>query len=793
MTQASNAGADAKSNAPNNKGSQGRLSRFFSPRIEDSLRLRLLVLASLWLAGVSLVWVGGGLELSLLSGFLGTLGYWVGWRLRYQRSLVRPLLIAALVIALTIYMRSQMLEVLAGNWLPVGQFLVMVQALSSYDSRTRGGLYSGLALSGLALFFASQQAFETSFGIFVVGFIAVLLAFLTIAFLEDGIRGSRVHWANHRPGRPAMLPYWLATACAVFVLSGLAFWLMPKGDLSLVGPAQLSVLPYSGESLGVGYQPPNIDPSQLVPQPTPMPADQPSASGDDSKALSGNPEDTSRQQPITPIGDVGGGQTGTVKVTPDQGGATGRVEAGDGAETTRRVDGGDPVFFIRTKVTSYWRGQVLEDFDGQSWSTRIANNGLAPSSTMDGVWFDRSNMNRESRSLYQQTFYIRGDGLNAVFTGYNALSVTALEGGLDARGVREGDSYRVLSSYPDHDPGHLRRDSSWAGDVRFLAIPTNSARFLTSLSQRITTGARSDFEKVERVVNYLRREASYDFSGDFSGERPGEQDLAPTTDLEDFLIRGKAGGPMEYDTATALLARASGLPSRLALGYLPGSRDPLSGAYRVTRWDAHVWAEIYFADAGWVPFDSSPRSNPAAGGTPASGLGFVFQAGVGDAVFGAVKSAPTQIASALFGLLSNPIFALAAPLMLLAGLALRWRYSRRSLTRPKTRMPLSYQDRLPGQDRRELLKLYRRLEKLLQRNSGLRRKPWQTISGFAQLAGPTGPQAQKQVDWFTQTVWHAAYNPKDLPSGLLAEARGRVRSFSRLLKTEENQGPLQQF
>ena len=64
---------------------------------------------------------------------------------------------------------------------------------------------------------------------------------------------------------------------------------------------------------------------------------------------------------------------------------------------------------------------------------------------------------------------------------------------------------------------------------------------------------------------------------------------------------------MDYATATVMLARASGLPSRLALGYLPGIREPLSGAYMVRESDAHAWAEVYFADQGWVPVDSAPR------------------------------------------------------------------------------------------------------------------------------------------------------------------------------------------
>lgn len=162
------------------------LRRFFSPRIEESFRLRVLALASLWLGCLGLAWVGGDLWLSLAAGFLGSLGYWLGWRWRHRRSLARPLLIASAVVAVSFYMRSQMLEAFSGNWLPIGHVLMLVQAFGSFECRTRGGLYAGLVLSGTVLFFASQQAFQPTFGVFVVGFVVLLLAFLTCSYLEDG-------------------------------------------------------------------------------------------------------------------------------------------------------------------------------------------------------------------------------------------------------------------------------------------------------------------------------------------------------------------------------------------------------------------------------------------------------------------------------------------------------------------------------------------------------------------------------------------------------------------------------
>ena len=753
--------------------------RFFSPRIEDSLRLRMLALAALWLAATSLLWVGGG-NLPILGAGIGTVGYWAGWRWRYQKSLVKSLVIAFLVIGLSIYMRPQMLEALTGNWLPLGQFLILVQALSSFDSRSRGGLYSGMVLSGTVLFFASQQAFEPSFGIFIMGFIVVLLSFLTLSFLEDSILGAKVHWVHHKLGRPGMLPYWVGISCAVFMLSGLAFWLMPRGELNLVGSAQLSVLPYSGVSLDPDYRPPEIDPSQLISMPDPQAIKVPEAgelpetasnAPADGATIAGPVNQKRQTQPQTAIP-----SPGPMLGNPEASANKGRRDfTGLGVSNPRPRPGYEPVFYVRTTVTSYWRGRTYQEFDGQGWRANSASNNLTPSRTRDGIWFNQANLNRDSQALYQQTFYIREDSPDAIFTGYSALSVEDLGSSLDGVGVESGATYRVLSAYPAHNPARLRRDSTWVADRSSLEVPAEFGNWLFPLADRITSGAASDFEKVERIVSYLRREG-----GTFLSNWP--QETTGTARLEEFLLDGQPGNAMDYATATVMLARASGLPTRLAVGYLPGSRDPLSGAYKVRRSDAHAWAEIYFAKGGWIPFDSSPRGDLAAGGTAASRVGFLFNAGVGDAAFDAARSAPSHLVSAVIGAMNNPVLAIIGPSILLAVLALRWVYFRQTKERIKSTVARSYQGRLSGEGRQELLALYRKLEKLLRRMSGQRREPWQTVSAYAGQTRPLDIQTQSELAWFTRAIWRAAYDPEELPEGIVAEARNRLRQVGESLK-----------
>ena len=192
---------------------RSHLSSFFSSQTEDSFRLRLLALAGLWVASLGLAWVGGDIRYCLAGAFLGTAGHWFGYTMRHRPSRIRPLIIAVLVVVLSIVLRNDMIKTFTGDWIPVGQYLVLVSGLATFDARTRGGLYTGLVLSGMVLFFASQQAFDLSFGMFVVGFVVVLLAFMLLTYLEDMIRNARVYWTNNSAG---ILVYWIGAICAMF-------------------------------------------------------------------------------------------------------------------------------------------------------------------------------------------------------------------------------------------------------------------------------------------------------------------------------------------------------------------------------------------------------------------------------------------------------------------------------------------------------------------------------------------------------------------------------------------------
>ena len=107
------------------------------------------------------------------------------------------------------------------------------------------------------------------------------------------------------------------------------------------------------------------------------------------------------------------------------------------------------------------------------------------------------------------------------------------------------------------------------------------------------------------------------------------------TDLRDLPCAGlskvecfatyKRGFCQYYAATMAVILRDMGVPTRIAQGFLPGSRDRNAATETILFSDAHAWVEVYFPGYGWIPFDPTgnnlsqiaqlPPGNPTASGS----------------------------------------------------------------------------------------------------------------------------------------------------------------------------------
>ena len=176
---------------------------------------------------------------------------------------------------------------------------------------------------------------------------------------------------------------------------------------------------------------------------------------------------------------------------------------------------------------------------------------------------------------------------------------------------------------------------SWRSPARGAAV----AEVLASpyarmfrLARHIAAPAHNAFDAAARLAAFLRRNYAYD-----------EQPPARAYPLEAFLFQDGIGYCQQFSGAMALMLRMDGIPSRVAVGFTPGTYDASLPGYRVTALDAHAWVEVYFSGLGWSTFDPTPPRTEATLTVSDAASRAVTAANL------AVGSTATPAAAALFG------------------------------------------------------------------------------------------------------------------------------------------------
>ena len=148
-----------------------------------------------------------------------------------------------------------------------------------------------------------------------------------------------------------------------------------------------------------------------------------------------------------------------------------------------------------------------------------------------------------------------------------------------------------------------------AGGVheRYLQLPAGSPAlpWIEEYARLWIDGGTSDYDRVRSVVEHLRRDFSYERSGLGFG---GPEALAS-------FLEERRGYCTYFASASALILRTRGIPTRVATGFLAHEWSESEGRWIVRERDAHAWLEVAFEGVGWVTFDPTP---PEVGGSLSS-------------------------------------------------------------------------------------------------------------------------------------------------------------------------------
>jgi transglutaminase-like putative cysteine protease len=155
-----------------------------------------------------------------------------------------------------------------------------------------------------------------------------------------------------------------------------------------------------------------------------------------------------------------------------------------------------------------------------------------------------------------------------------------------------------------------------------LKLDGPSAGPVTALSERLTTGKTSDYDKAMAIQQYLRATGGFTYSLNLAPPAKDQFGRDANFDpLTNFLVT-KRGYCVQFATAMVMMSRAVGIPARMAIGFLPGTRA--NGVWTVTASDAHAWPELYLDGIGWTRFEPTPsRAAPPVYAIPATSPGTV--------------------------------------------------------------------------------------------------------------------------------------------------------------------------
>jgi len=143
--------------------------------------------------------------------------------------------------------------------------------------------------------------------------------------------------------------------------------------------------------------------------------------------------------------------------------------------------------------------------------------------------------------------------------------------------------------------------SELGDDVR--ALPADVPAIIGDTAREVTAGASSAYDALVDLQTWFR---SSEFG--YSLDAPVEAgfDGAGLDAVADFL-QAREGYCVHFASAFAVMARTLDMPSRIVVGYLPGTMSGSAGqgptTFTVTSSQLHAWPEVYFEGIGWVPFE----------------------------------------------------------------------------------------------------------------------------------------------------------------------------------------------
>ena len=337
------------------------------------------------------------------------------------------------------------------------------------------------------------------------------------------------------------------------------------------------------------------------------------------------------------------------------GSATGRSGVGGYLGFASELDtglrgslGNEVVMRVRADRPGYFLGMTFDTWDGENWTRSPETSKLAEltggSPFQVGATLSAFAAQQAPGGVVPwgetaqgpeniQTFYVAEPIANLLFATPDPTQVyfpehtliVGADGSIRSTiAMNAGTVYTVISADTSLAPSTLAKLPSpepnqpepvLAAD---LALPKGHYARVAALAAQIVHAAHATttYAKVAALEAWMVRNVRY--STDIPPLLPGQDAV------NQFLFVTRVGYCEQISTALAVMLRTLGVPTREAIGYVPGPFDPLSDLYEIQAKDAHAWVQVWFPGVGWQNFDPTsdvPLAPPDPGAVLLSDIG----------------------------------------------------------------------------------------------------------------------------------------------------------------------------
>jgi transglutaminase-like putative cysteine protease len=231
----------------------------------------------------------------------------------------------------------------------------------------------------------------------------------------------------------------------------------------------------------------------------------------------------------------------------------------------------------------YWRGPVLNDFDGFTWRRSGGPYNATPVELRGAGYAYRVTLEPTSRRwIFALESVDASPRPDVRLTHDRQLIATAP--------VDDTLTYDATSHLETRALGPL----SEAGRRHETRLPAGRNPRALSLAREMHARAGSDAQFARAALDWFRDNGlTYSL----------EPEPTSLDSVDSVLFDTKRGFCGHFASSYATLMRAAGIPARVVTGYLGGEYNPIGGYWIVRQSDAHAWTEVWLAPAGWTRID----------------------------------------------------------------------------------------------------------------------------------------------------------------------------------------------